>query len=146
MAYHDWSDDKVDWKGINDAAYFIASNLKKWGRVQVRDFKEKYGNVRIYLSFGWYNFHSITHPGYIYSQYPNWLWMLDCKYGSKIIKPLNSIIIPLQAHFYKFLYKKAINKWPHLAEEILCLADYRDTLLKDLWDITQKGRENEKRD
>lgn len=133
---HDWGDDKVDWKGIGDSAEYIATNLVRWGLVNVRDWKEKFGTVRIYCSLGWYQFHSITHPRHVWGRYPKWLWALDCKYGSKIVRPLNWIVIPYHKWLYRRLYRNAVRKWPHLMEEILSAADFDELLV----DVTPEWR------
>jgi len=128
---HLWGDEDVDWAGINDAASYIAHYLLRYGRINVRDYKEKYGTVRIYCSLGWHQFHSVTHPRYCYGQYPKWLWSLDCRFGSKVIAPFNRIVIPYHAWLYRRAYKKAIKKWPHLIKEITVAADFPE-LLKGL--------------
>ena len=128
---HSWGDEGVDWKGIDDAAEFIGVNLRRWGRVNVRQYKEKFGTVRVYCSFGWHKFHNITHPGWCRGQYPDWLWHLDCDIGSLVIKPINYVIVPYQRWLYRLFYRIAVKKWPHLRREILCAADYSD-LLKGL--------------
>lgn len=125
---HAWGDKDVDWKGINDAAEYIGTNLRRWGRVNVTQWKEKYGTVRVYCSFGWYQLFSITHPGYVYSRYPKWLWSLDCAVLSRFVTKLNFLVIPLQVRLYKHLYKKALEKWPHLRLEILSGADHSELL------------------
>ena len=125
---HTWGDEGVDWEGISNAAEFIGTNLRKWGRVGVTDYKEKYGSVRVYCHFGWHQLFSITHPGYVYSRYPKWFWSLDCLYISKLIRPLNRLIVPYQTWLYKYLYRKAVQKWPHLRLEILSGADYDELL------------------
>jgi hypothetical protein len=130
---HDWSDRNVDWKGISDAARYIAEYLVRWGRVGVRDYKEKYGTVRVYCSLGWYQFHSITHPRAAYSRYPPWLWRLDCRYGWRIFRPVNWLVIPFHKWLYRRAYRNAVRKWPHLREEILRAADF-DELLRGLRD------------
>jgi len=128
-----WGDERVDWAGINDAARYISDYLVKYGRINVRDYKEKYGTVRIYCSLGWSQFHSITHPRHCYARYPKWLWSLDCRVGSKVIQPLNRIVIRYHAWLYRRAYKNAIQKWPHLKCEILHAADFHE-LLKGLDD------------
>jgi len=128
---HDWSDKSVDFNGIDKAAEYIGLNLIKWGRVNVRQYKEKFGTVRVYCSFGWYQLFNVTHPGYHYNRYPIWLWNLDCLWLSKIFPLLNFIIVPLQEKLYTYCYRRAIKKWPHLRKEILSGADYSE-LLKGL--------------
>lgn len=120
---HKWGDLNVDWDGICDSAEFIGKNLKRFGRVDVSQYKEKFGTVRVYMNgFGIFTLHDITHPGYVYYQYkyanieviPNWLNKL--------------VIIPYQKFLYRFLYKKMVRKFSHLREEILCCADYPELL------------------
>jgi hypothetical protein len=82
---HNWGDEKVDWEGIEDSAEFIGLNLRKWGRIGVRQYKEKFGTVRVYCHLGWSSFHDITHPGHCFSRYPKWLWCLDINYGTKFV-------------------------------------------------------------
>lgn len=128
---HKWGQKGVDWEGINAAAEYIGINLRRWGRINVTQWKEKYGTVRVYCSLGWYQLHSITHPGYVYSRYPKWLWGLDVMYFSKVVTKFNFIISRYHSFIYRHFYKKALKKWPHLREEILQCADY-DELLEGL--------------
>lgn len=127
---HTWGDEGVDWEGIGDAAEYIGRNLRRWGRVGVTTTKEKYGTVRVYCGFGWYQLFSITHPGYVYSRYPNWLWSLDCLYLSRLIRPLNRVVVPYQRWLYTYFYGRALKKWPHLRLEILSGADWNELLAK----------------
>jgi hypothetical protein len=128
---HQWGDPGVDWRGISDAACFIGSWLRKWGRLPVMDWKEKWGTVRVYTGFGWYQVHCITHPGHHYSRYPQWLWELDCRYGHHLMPPINWLVIPIQERLYRWRYRQALRRWPHLREEILNGADWPE-LLKGL--------------
>lgn len=127
---HNWGDEFLYFEEVGEAAEYIGRFLRKWARVSVTNTKEKYGTVRVYCSFGWSQFFSITHPGYAYSRYPKWLWNLDVSYGSKLIHLLriNNIIIPLQTMLYRYVYKQAIKKWPMIREEILNGADWDEYL------------------
>lgn len=127
---HNWGQEDVDWNGISDAAEYIGLNLRRWGRVGMSQWKEKWGTVRVYCSFGWYQLHSITHPGWVRSVYPQWLWWLDCHYLSRVVGLLNPIVCWLQARLYTYLYGRALRKWPHLRLEILSGADYPELLQK----------------
>lgn len=122
---------EVDWRGINDAADWIGDYLVRWGRVGVTQTKEKYGTVRVYLSFGFQDFHSITHPTHHFNRYPKWLRNLDFYVGRRLMSIINPIVIPYHGFLYKRAYSLALKKWPHLAREILVCADYLE-LLKDL--------------
>lgn len=127
---HTWGDKDVDWDGINKACRFIGLNLLKWGRVEVRDYKEKYGTIRVYCSLGWWSLHSITHPGHVYIRYKNEWLKKFCysKINRFIFKYLNKLVIPYHKWLYRFLYKRACEKWPHLTEEIMCMADFHELL------------------
>lgn len=126
---HSWEDTDVDWVGLSDAAYWIGYRLGKWGRISVSDMKEKYGTVRVYCYFGWTSFHTVIYPLHHYSQFPKWLWKLDCYIGYYLIRPLNWIVRPIQSVIYRAVYKEAIRKWPHLAQEILTGADHMELLV-----------------
>jgi hypothetical protein len=125
---HNWSEKSVDWIGLNNAAEYIGTSLIKYGRMNVMDYKEKWGTVRVYVSFGWWQIHDITHPGHSYNRYPKWLWRLDCNYGYYAVFLPNLIAVPYHKFLYKLIYTKAIKKWPHLTEEILNGADHWDLL------------------
>lgn len=121
---HSWGDENVDWDGINDAAHYIASFLKRWARVSVLDYKEKFGTVRVYCHFGWYGVYGIWRPSHCWV--PKWwpyefdLWLA----GTKLFELINRIAIPLQQRAYSWIYKRAVQKWPHLYHEIVSQADY----------------------
>lgn len=131
MVYHEWGEKEVDWVGIGEAAEFIGSGLRRFGRVSVTDTKEKYGTVRVYLRFGWHQLHDIIHPGYHYSRFPKWLHSLDSKVLSQIVPLLNLVVVPLHQKLYRIFYQKAIKRWPHLRAEILSCPDFPE-LLKGL--------------
>lgn len=121
---HQWGDEDVDWKGIDDAAYFIGRWLRTYVRMDVRDIKEKFGTVRIYCSFGWYGLYPIWRPGYCW--YPKWwpmrldFWLAD----TFVFRQLNRLVVKVQQRAYAWRYKKAVQKWPHLYKEIVSAADW----------------------
>jgi hypothetical protein len=122
---HYWEDNDFKYFAeVGEAADFIGQYCRKYGRLNVTQTKEKYGTARVYLSFGWYQLFSITHPGYVYSRYPKWLWSLDCLYLSKIVRFLNPIVVPYQMFIYRKAYHLAFKKWPLIKEEIISGADY----------------------
>ena len=132
MVFHNWSQKNFDWRGLDWCINYLDTNLKRWGRVSVRQTKEKFGCIRCYLSFGWNQFHDITHPGHCGSRYPKWLWIFDIYIGSKIVPFLfNWFIVPYHKWLYRKLYSNMVKNYPHLREEILCCADYSE-LLKGL--------------
>lgn len=130
---HQWGDEGIDWKGIGDAADWIGSNLRRWGRVSVSCTKEKYGTARVYCSFGYYELiHGMGWPGYHYYRYPKWLMHLDhfLSFKLRLNWLVNKIMVPYQTRLYTYLYGRALRRWPHLRLEILCGADYSELLGK----------------
>lgn len=128
---HRWGDKDFTDEMFNDvenAAREIGEFCRKWGRINVRQTKEKYGTARVYCSFGWTQLFSITHPGYVYSRYPQWLWSLDVFYISRIITRLNWVVVPLHTRLYRYAYKRTIKRYPHIRSEILWAADYPECL------------------
>jgi len=128
---HQWGDTDFDWESLHLATNYLDTFMLKYGRIRISCTEEKYGTVRIYCVLGVYQLHSLTHPQYTYSQYPTWLWNLDCKYISKIfnLRPIRWITFKYQAFIYRLAYKNAVKKWPKLKEEILCCADYDELLV-----------------
>lgn len=125
---HRWGDETVDWNGINDAAEFIARRLRFW-RVDVRQWKEKFGTVRVYCSLGLQWWPQLTHPGHVWIRWPRWLdfityahsWYNPFNYSLRIV---NYIVTPFHVWLYRNTYRKACEKWPHLYSEIVSQADY----------------------
>lgn len=121
MVSHDWSDDTFDWTGLNNAINYISDRLRKLARIGVHS-KEKYGTARISCYFV-DTPHSLIWPGYVYNQYPyKWMWGLDVYYGRNLLyyTGLSYIIIKWQKWIYVDTYRRAVKKWPHLKDEILC--------------------------
>lgn len=121
---HQWGDDFKYFAEVGEAAQFIGDYCRKYGRIGVTQTKEKYGTARVYCGFGLYSLHSITHPGYVYSQYPKWLWCFDIGYLSKIIRLFNPVIVRYQMFIYRRAYHLAFKQWPLIKEEIISGADY----------------------
>jgi len=130
MIMHSWGDKDFSdelFNQVDDAAEFIGHNLRKWFRVGVTQTKEKFGTARVYCHLGWSSFHCIFRPGYCWI--PKWWpWSLDLKISEYVMPLLNRIVIPIQISGYRYFYQKAVKKWPHLREEILCCSDYPEYL------------------
>lgn len=122
---HSWGDKDVDWQGINDAASFIGKGLKRYARISVTQWKEKFGTVRVYCSFGWHGIYTIWRPGYCW--YPKW-WPMRLDFwlaNTWLWDQLNlRVVIPTQKRAYIWWYRKAVERWPHLYREIVSMADY----------------------
>lgn len=127
---HDWSEEEFDWAGLNDAGHFIGDWLRTWVRMEIRDVKEKFGTLRIYCGFGWQNIYAIWRPGYMWV-HKWWPYRLDSAVSRVIMPLLNKVVVPMQARAYRTRYELAVERWPHLKQEILCCADYPE-LLKEI--------------
>lgn len=128
---HDWGDEDVDWAGISQAAEYLGNFCAKWGRFTGQT-KEKYGTVRFYANFH-VSLHCLVLPRWCYykhPKFPKWLWCLDIYYLSPFLNRLPGIH-KYRYFIYRTAYKNALKKWPHLREEILSAADYKE-LLKGL--------------
>jgi len=127
---------------VDDIAYKLGNILRKYGRLDVRQAKEKWSSCRIYLSFS-ISAHSLIYPGHIYNRFPLWLSRL-C---NKIIDPtltflkVYDLIFLYQKMFYKAAYHwytKHLDKKSHnlesteyfslSREEIFASADYPELL------------------
>jgi hypothetical protein len=109
----------------------IGDYLVKYGRINVRQTKSKFGTIRVYCSIGCYSFYQLFKPRHVYVTWPKWLYGLDLKYGSFIMKYLNKLIVPYHSFVYRRAYKKALEKYPELRSNILACPDFEE-LLKGL--------------
>lgn len=122
---HEWGDENVDWRGINDAADYISAYVRKYGRMTCHG-KEKWGCVRLEYVYWGFTPMKFIWPAYLYQPKacPNWLFTLSNYYWyvfplKYVARLINSIIIPYQKWIMKRAYKKAVKKWPHLEAEIM---------------------------
>ena len=111
-----------------NAAWFIHRYLVRYGRISVRQSKEKYGTVRVYCSLGYWGFFSLLNPGHVYVHWPRWLNDLDWKIGRPVMQILNKVIVPYHKFIYRKAYKKAVEKYPAIKDRILRTADYPELL------------------
>jgi len=127
---HVWGDEGVDWQGIDDAARYIGENLRRWGRIQVKDYKEKWGTVRVYCHFGCEALFWFVYPGWVYYRWPDWVMKIDRSDISHFLwRAFERILVPYQVYVYKAVYNKAVKRWPHLRQEILTDCDYPDLVM-----------------
>jgi hypothetical protein len=132
VPHHYWGDEDFDWKALDNAIYQGTRLMKVLGRVGVHS-KEKYGTARwsLYLCDG--TLHSLTHPGYVYSQYPKWLWSFDIMY--RPIRFIAPIIRLWQRLVIKGTFVYLCYKYPHIVKEIVQDAP-RELLTKKLAKIS----------
>jgi len=122
------SNNDIDIMSADEAACLIRDYLIKYGRVDVRDAKEKFGSVRVYCSLGFHSVYSIFYPGYYYVRWPSWLYKIDLAIGVKFVRLLNFLIVPYHKWLYRRAYAKAIEKFPYIKHNILYCADYSELL------------------
>lgn len=116
MPTHYWGDEDFDWNSLYKAERELYQIMTKYGRIGVHS-KEKYGSLRFSIYFCDGSLHSFTHPGYVYSQYPKWLWILNCEY--KILNLFLPIINFWQKLVLQYAFTKVCDKYPHITEEII---------------------------
>lgn len=117
MPHHEWGDKDFDWDSLGKAISTGTFIMSKLGRIGVHS-KEKYGTARWTIMLCDGSLHSITHPGYVYSQYPKWLWSFDVR-----VKPLKWIkpyIQLCQKVLVKLTFIYLCKKYPHIIDEIIC--------------------------
>lgn len=122
-SYGSWPDEKFG--DVERASYFIGEWLRRWSRMSVSQCKEKFGTARVYCSFGWESFYQIAYPGYMWVQ-SWWPYKLDLwiSYHTPLWVWVNQIVVPIHKKLYVWRYKKAIQKYPYLYNEILSMADW----------------------
>ena len=124
-SYGRWPDERFG--DVENAAWYIGKNLARWGRIHVSQTKEKFGTVRVYCSFGLDSFYGIWRPRHMWV--PTWWpWKLDLTVFAWIAPFVNKFVIPYQKMQYRRFYKKAVEKWPHLHDEIVSCADWGEIL------------------
>jgi hypothetical protein len=116
MPTHYWGDEDFDWNSLHRAISEGTHFMEKYGRVGVHS-KEKYGTARwsLYLCNG--TLHSFTHPGYVYSQYPKWLWCFDLDHNP--LKFLQPVINWWQRKVISITFVTLCQKYPHVIDEII---------------------------
>lgn len=121
---HVYGDGFQYFEEVEDAANWIGQFCRRWGRIGVRQTKEKFGTARVYCSFGWYQLGEVFYPGYCWCKGPKFLWM------TFIPGWISNFFIPWQKFVYRTAYKMAIRKWPMIKREIVCCADYPEFFKK----------------
>ena len=120
---HYYGDEDFDaWDDVGDAADYIGNLCRTWGRIQVRQCKEKYGTVRVYCSLYCLCLHDLIFPGYCHVRNPYRVWTFQ------LFRPFHRVIHLYQKFIYRLAYKNAVKKWPNLQEEILRTADFPEYL------------------
>jgi len=123
---HTWGEENFDWQGLNDCCDILHTICTRYGRFGGQT-KEKYGTLRFYAHMGHLSLHGLIYPGYVYSQFPDWLWSLDIWYISPFLQFFfEKPFVWWQLKVYNYAYQKCLKKHPHLKEEILCCADYTE--------------------
>lgn len=116
MPCHYWGDEDFDWDSLHKAINEAHTIMRKYGRIGVHS-KEKFGTARwnLYLCSG--TLHSFTHPGYMYSRYPKWLWKFDVM--NKPLKHIAPVIRFWQKLVIQYAFTVVCAKYPHILKEII---------------------------
>lgn len=136
---HSWGDEDWDYFAeVDQAADEIGRFCSTWGRIQVRQTKEKFGTVRVYCSITCNSLHELIKPGWMHMGWtginkPEWLRKLVYRI---LVYPLfpkwfRPLVFKYQSYIYRKAYERALAKYPMIREEILACADF-DELLKGL--------------
>lgn len=115
MPSHYWGDEDFDWDSLYKAETEIR-NILRLGRIGVHS-KEKYGRLRWSLFLCDNTLHSLTHPGYVYNQYPQWMWVFDLKY--KPLRIISPLIRMIQKQIVQYAFNSVCGKYPHIKDEII---------------------------
>lgn len=130
---HTWGDGWEHWDDLWEAERMCEKLARRY-RLPARQIKEKFGTLRCYCSLGYYSLHSLTHPCHMYCRYPRWLWVLNCDWltASKWYWRWFVTIPSVWLHriLYKRMYRKLVEKYPHIEAEITCAADFPELLGK----------------
>jgi hypothetical protein len=116
MPSHYWGDEDFDWDSLYKAERELNRIMKRYGRIGVHS-KEKYGTLRFSIYFCNGTLHSFTHPGYVYSQYPKWLWSFDIM--NKPLKYIAPVIRFWQKLVFQYAFTTVCAKYPHIRKEII---------------------------
>ena len=125
MPSHDWSEKDFDWDSLHKGIRTIWWWCTRIGRIGVHS-KEKYGTHRMstYLWSG--SLFGLTHPGYVYNQYPQWLWNFDCSvirpFFCKLKFPIR-IVRKWQVFVLRTVFHYVLGKYPHIAHELVSDVD-----------------------
>lgn len=128
MPHHVWNDGWEYWKDLGDAIHFCKKHWRAWGRIGIAFSKEKWGVFNHNCQFYWgsWPIHELVKPGYTYYQWPKWLMLIEMEYLSKAVKYIGMrwLVQQWQKLVYNVVLWRALRKWSHIRDELLCDADY----------------------
>jgi hypothetical protein len=141
MPHHYWGDEDFDFDSLYKAISEADRFMRVYGRIGVHS-KEKYGTARWSLYFCNNSLHSITHPGYMYSQYPKWLWTFDVM--QKPLRYIGPAIRFFQRRVAEMAFSDVCYKYPHIVKEIISdapekfLPPHLEVIRASMWSRTCK--------
>lgn len=116
MPCHYWGEEDFDWDSLYKAERELCRIMTRYGRIGVHS-KEKYGTLRFSIYFCNGTLHSLTHPGYVRSRYPKWLWKFDVTHEP--LKLITPVINLWQKLILQYAFTVVCNKYPHIVKEIV---------------------------
>ena len=130
---HTWGDKDFDWDALNAAGDELYNYCRRWGRVGLH-VKEKYGTLRAYTTCAFISnydpIHSLVKCGHAFYRWPKWVRKIEWNVIAPIFNRLGIryLIFKYQKFIYRRGYKRIVQKYPHIREEILCVADFPEWL------------------
>ena len=110
-----------DWGGLRDAGNFITRYCYKRAYLSLI-WKEKHGEIIFeYLDASLFSYpvQSIFYPGHLYYRLPKYIRKIDNLAADVLIKyGISNLITKYQLYIFKKAIHKAMNKWPHLKDNI----------------------------
>jgi len=139
--YHEWGSEFKYFEDVENVASEIGDYCCKWGRIPVRQTKEKYGTVRVYSGWGIENLFWFVKPNYCFYQWSQKIRSFDNAIFGIFFMLLRKPIFAWQRFIYNKAYQMAVKKYPHIREEILTDADWpeyidgNDDIMEQNWRI-----------
>ena len=123
MSSHLWGDEDFDWAALAQAEKYLWKRCRQFARFGIWT-KEKYGTLRVSTTcahFGSWPIHNLVKPGHVCYRWPRWVMLyIDIPLGKFLdYIGISRLIRRYQIAVFKYFWKRAAKKWPHIAEEIL---------------------------
>lgn len=111
---------------IYEAADYIGHWLQTYARVNVTQYKEKYGEARVYCTLGWTTIGHIIQPGWYRYRFDSQMYRNLAEV--ELPKWLQDLSFTVHCKLYRWRYRQAVEKWPDYRGAILDGADHEELL------------------
>jgi len=142
---HCCGDTDFNWDRLYQAINMLASQMRLH-HMPVVQIKEKFGEVRCYMSPAWDSLHALVWPGHVYCRWPctcgvgvryhndkhsrwcvrSWLWKLDIYVWPRVFRwtGLQCVLNAYYRRAYVMAYTRTTRAYPDLSEELIDPADH----------------------